>query len=890
MESAVFVMTDVVGSTALWEAHGDAMQASLNIHDDLVHGAIRSAGGRVFKHTGDGMIAVFDDADAAVAGALRAVEELKRAVWGATGPLRVRVSVHAGNASHRDGDFFGPAVNRVARINDVGNSGQVLVSGEARQLMSVQAGVDLGAFQLRDLSEPTRLWQFDDGDHPSLRTLNASRHSLPVMATEFLGRRADVEALRSMLRNHRLATITGAGGFGKTRLAVEVGAAVADQFPGGVWFVDLAVERSGDMVGHRVNDALGVFEPSRAGHAGPVDVLNEVTAGSATLVILDNCEHLIDDVAAYADEILARAPSVSMLATSREPLSVRGEHVWRIPDLHDSAVELFIARAAAAGVSNLAAHMDRIEEVCLRLDNNPLAIELAAARVASMSINELAERLDDRFSLLASGRVHRRPRQKSLKAMMDWSYELLHHDERKVLSQLSVFAGSFSLTGAEAVVARLDVPIADILDSLVAQSLVVSFNDSGRYRLLETVRLYALERLIEADQVASTRDRHLAWILTIAGTDRSIHPGMNWQREVEQLAEIENVISGMEWAHETGNNDAVLSLFRGSQSCWYSSGSLGRIGASWRDRIPLPPPEERARRAGWLATSGLIDFNLGEAASAFNQLLEAATIVDVLIETEPDGDWVDSAPAALYFRGLESSSTGDIESALRDADRLATLPQDPTGYGRWSAAQVRAIALAALTTDESITAATEAVEAARSVSPFAYAGSLALLGTHMYRVGRYEEALSSAMRCLEAPVMMESIRIRQVPVAARALSALGRHEEALRILERDFGPMLDAQRRTLLNDRLLGLTFILDDLNLIDRRNHLAAVLLAVDSEILVAQNISLTLVEVLGSEQMLADLPEPDRAELTPQGSDELVARTVTHIRELITSDELPR
>ena len=314
-------MTDVVGSTALWEAHGDSMQASLNMHDDLVHGAIRSAGGRVFKHTGDGMIAVFDDADAAVAGALRAVEELERGVWGATGPLRVRVSVHAGNASHRNGDFFGPAVNRVARINDVGNSGQVLVSGEARQLMSVEAGVDLGTYRLRDLSEPTRLWQFDDGEHPSLRTLNAARHSLPVMATEFLGRRAEVEALRSMLRNHRLATITGAGGFGKTRLAVEVGAAVADHFPGGVWFVDLTVERSGDMVGHRVNDALGVFEPSGAGHAGPVDVLNEVTAGSATLVILDNCEHLIEDVAAYASEVLSRVPSVSMLATSREPLS-----------------------------------------------------------------------------------------------------------------------------------------------------------------------------------------------------------------------------------------------------------------------------------------------------------------------------------------------------------------------------------------------------------------------------------------------------------------------------------------------------------------------------------------------------------------------------------------
>ena len=349
----MFVMTDVVGSTALWETHGDSMRAALEVHDDLVHGAMESAGGRVFKHTGDGMIATFDEADGAVAGALRALDALNGGEWGDTGPLEVRVSVHAGTASQRDGDFFGPPVNKVARINGIGHGGQVLVSDVARQLMSDPAGTDLGVHQLRDLSEPVRLWQLDDGDHPALRTLKKARHNLPVMSTEFIGRQAEVDELRSLVDRHRLVTITGVGGCGKTRLAVEVGAAMADKFPGGVWFADLTAERDGDKVGDRVNAALGVFESLGSKHSGPVDVLDEATAGLATLVIVDNCEHLIDDVAEFAETVLAQASSVSVLATSREALSVDGERVWRIPNLHDAAVELFVDRAAASGVVGL---------------------------------------------------------------------------------------------------------------------------------------------------------------------------------------------------------------------------------------------------------------------------------------------------------------------------------------------------------------------------------------------------------------------------------------------------------------------------------------------------------------------------------------------------------
>jgi class 3 adenylate cyclase len=232
---AVFVMTDVVGSTALWETHGDDMRVALEQHDRLLGESVAGGGGRIFKHTGDGMLAVFDTTDAAVATALDIVGALAGARWGPTGPLEVRVSVHAGQVAERDGDYFGPPLNKTARINGIGHAGQVLVSDVARQLMQPPRGVDLGEHQLRDLSEPVRLWQLDDGDHPPLRTLVRTRHNLPAMPTRFIGRDAEITELRRLVSGHRLVTVTGVGGCGKTRLAVEVGAACADRFPGGVW-------------------------------------------------------------------------------------------------------------------------------------------------------------------------------------------------------------------------------------------------------------------------------------------------------------------------------------------------------------------------------------------------------------------------------------------------------------------------------------------------------------------------------------------------------------------------------------------------------------------------------------------------------------------------------
>jgi predicted ATPase len=658
---------------------------------------------------------------------------------------------------------------------------------------------------------------------------------------------------------------------------------MADKFPGGVWFADLTAERDGDKVGDRVNAALGVVEPLESQHSGPVGVLDEATAGLATLVIIDNCEHLIDDVAEFAETVLAQASAVSVLTTSREALSVDGERVWRIPNLSDAAVELFVDRATAAGVSGLADHLDRIEEICVQLDDIPLAIELAAARVSSLSVDGLAARLDDRFSLLGGGRGRRRQRQQTLQTMMDWSYGLLTVDEQTVLNQLAVFSGTFPLSGVDAVIAATtEMSVLDVLDSLVAQSLVVPSVDSDRYRLLETVRLYALGRLIEADDVAATRDRHLKWILTVAGTDRPGDPGMNWQNEIDRLAEIDNIVAAMEWADETTDSGALLNLFRGSQTCWNSSGTLGRVGASWRDRIPQPPITEPIGRAGWLSVSAMVDYNLGEASRAFEQAFEGATIVDTLIETDPDGDWLDSVVAVL-FRGFWSSTTGNVSAALLDADLLNDLPRDPTGYARWCSAHLRAVALLRQGNAESMAATNAGVEASRSVSQFCRTLSGALLGGELYRVGRHEEALSEVLHCLYAPAMMESLRILMLPGAAKPLTALGRHDEALEIIEMDFGPMLDAQRRTLRMNQILGLAIILHSLGQTERRDRLAAISLKISIHWDAGRQVAVSLGEILGGEEAVAALPEPDANELTDDRMTTLVSDVITEIRDLI-------
>ncbi|MFT7395105.1 MAG: putative ATPase [Candidatus Azotimanducaceae bacterium] len=884
MSASVFVMSDVVGSTALWETHGDAMRSALEIHDRLLHGAIESAGGRVFKHTGDGMIAVFDDADNAVSGAVNAVGALAAGAWGTTGALEVRVSVHAGSASERDGDFFGPPLNKVARINGVGHANQVLVSDVAHQLMLEPSGTDLGVHQLRDLSEPVRLWQLDDGVYPSLRTLKAARHNLPVMPTEFIGRQAEVDELRALIGHHRLVTISGVGGCGKTRLAVEVAAASADKFPGGVWFVDLTTERDGDKVGDRAIGALGLFQQLGSEGGGPIDALNEATAGAATLLVVDNCEHLIDDVADFATEVLSSATAVTVLATSREALNVDGERAWRIPNMHDAAVELFLDRATAAGVTGLDKHHAQIEDICAQLDDIPLAIELAAARLTSLSIDELTERLDDRFSLLGGGRSRRRQRQQTLQAMMDWSYGLLDGDEQQVLNQLAVFAGSFSLAGVKAVIASSAPTVLDVVDSLVEQSLVVASVDSGRYRLLETVRLYALDRLLNTDQIAATRDRHLSWIDALSGRERlhSTGTGDSWELEEQKLAEVHNVLAAMEWAEQSGQHDVLLSLYLGGATYWGSTGNVA-AAISWLDRVPEPPMGEFELRTDWLSTSGQIRYNAGDHARGFEQMLEAATMIDDHSESP-----LKMSPNPLFYRGALYSAAGDYEAAGKECDRLRSFKtvEGFPRYHEWFAVQLRSIMLFSQRDPGALASITEALEIASTISRMLYDTSTHSMALELSISGRFREALSAAKRCLDSPVLGQSVRVSALTMAANSHAGLGEYRTALDLVERDFGPMLRSQKRSSAVYQLTALALILHQMDQVDRFEQVARLALA-QQELTDLFTVSLHLNPLLDVEARPASHPDP--ADLTPEAIEALINDVITEIGELIAPTVRP-
>jgi len=516
-----FLFTDVVGSTRLWAADSEAMSASLLVHDAVVRGAIESAGGYVFTTAGDSFAAAFARASDAVAAAQHAQAELVGVEW--PGPvLRVRIGIHLGEAEERGGDYFGPAVNTAARVEAAGHGGQTLVTETVRTAARVPA-TDLGVHRLRDVDEPVRLFQIGDGAFGPLRVAgNTPESNLPVRPTRLIGRETELAAARRLLAANRLVTLAAVGGSGKTRLAVAVGEEELNNRSGGVWFVDLTAVMNPDDVPAAVAGASGL----RMTSGDPARQVIEFFADKAALVILDNCEHVIDGCADFAESFLATAGDTVLLATSREALDVGGEQIMHLASLgsagaEDSpAVALFVERAGAVAPEFAMTDSDKaiVAELCDRLDGMPLAIELAAARVTVMSPAELLEGLGDRFNLLSGGR--RRQRQRTLEAALDWSYELLEPEQQRVFRALGVFVGGFDLD-AVAAIADLERGAAlDLVDTLVAKSLVVRAEggDVSRFTLLETLKAYAENRLVQTGEAASIQDRHLHHFHRLAST------------------------------------------------------------------------------------------------------------------------------------------------------------------------------------------------------------------------------------------------------------------------------------------------------------------------------------------------------------------------------------
>ena len=584
-ETLTFVFTDLESSTRLWERFPDAMSAAVERHDAILRDAVEAADGRVVKVLGDGLMAVFPSASDGTRACLEAQRALQAESWGETGQLRVRMGLHAGDAQPRAGDFYGPSVNRTARIMAAAHGGQVLLSELVAELAGqrLPEGAelrDLGEHRLKDLFQPERIFQLVHpalaGDFPPLATLSRRPNNLPTQTSEFLGREAQLSVIRDLLDTAgvRLLTLTGPGGIGKTRLALQAGADQIERFEDGVYFVDLSAARDPDAAFEAVVRAVGW---RGTGDEEPFEVLTERLPGKRMLLLLDNFEQVMEAAESLAD-LLQRCAELKVLVTSREALRVRGEHLLAVPPLSlpavaaaqisaevvaaSEAVRLFLERAREARPSfvltdeNAAA----VTDITARLDGLPLAIELAAARLKLFSPDELRNRLRSRLELLGRGPRDLPARQRTLRSTIEWSYELLDEEERAVFQLLAVFSPT-RVEAVEEVVARIDslgdLDVVDRLTSIVDKSLVRSVEARGTQRLsmLETIREYAAERLAEEPELeGSARRAHAEYFADFAHRRRDHLYGPEREKALEELAsELGNLLTS--WRHWVAAGD-----------------------------------------------------------------------------------------------------------------------------------------------------------------------------------------------------------------------------------------------------------------------------------------------------------------------------------------------
>ncbi|MGH2400105.1 MAG: adenylate/guanylate cyclase domain-containing protein, partial [bacterium] len=492
--TVTFLFTDIEGSTRLLQRVGDEYAAVLEEYHTLLRAIASSHGGQEVDATGDGMFFAFTKARDGVNGAVEMQRAIAARTWPGEADLKVRVGLHTGEPARSEAGYIGMDVHRVARICGAGHGGQIILSEAAQVLLehNLPAGIslrDLGTHRLKDLARPIRLFQvLADGlaaDFPPLSSLNVRRHNLPLQLTSFIGREREIREVKALLRGTRLLTLTGIGGVGKTRMALQVAAEMLDEFPDGVWIVELGRISNPALIPHSVASAVGALEEQ--GGRPLTETLIDVLRAQTVLIIFDNCEHVLGDCADLAMGLLRACRSLRIIATSREPLAVPGELTYRVSSLalpegqesHSEAVRLFIDRASSSrpGFELRNGSVAAVGEICRHLDGIPLAIELAAARVKVLAPEQIAARLVDRFRLLTAGTRTSLPQHQTLRAVMDWSYHLLSEGEQVLLRRLAAFAGSFPLEAAEASCAGGGVAeseVFELLTRLVDRSLVVT--------------------------------------------------------------------------------------------------------------------------------------------------------------------------------------------------------------------------------------------------------------------------------------------------------------------------------------------------------------------------------------------------------------------------------
>jgi predicted ATPase/class 3 adenylate cyclase len=806
--TVTFLFTDLEGSTRLWEQNPAEMRHALEAHNGFIQEALEENGGRIVKYTGDGALAVFDSVGPAMTAALDSQRALAAHDAGEIGHLRARMAIHVAvlddvenGCYESDGDYLGPALHRCARLMATAHGGQIILSEAATA--SVESAehpgvdlLDLGRHRLRDLSDRERVFQMLHADlwpeFPPLRSVDAYPGNLPKQASSFVGRERHLAELAELVERTRLVTLVGVGGVGKTRHAIHTAARLIDRYDHGAWLVDLAPISDPDVVAATVASALRIRE--RKGEE-ITDTICGYLADRSLLLLVDNCEQVLDAAAAVISAVHDAAPGVRCVATSREALRVGGEQVWHVPVLSMpesdadvsleeaygyESVQLFVDRARTSDhrfvldESNLAA----VLALCRRLDGLPLAIELAAVRSSVMSAPEMLRRLDARFNLLTDGVLRGAEKRQTLRGAIDWSHDLLDTEEQKLFRRLSVFAGGWTLGDAEAVATGAGVEadhVLDLLAGLARKSMVVVTQSEGvtRYRLLESLREYGREQLVEAGEEATYRARHgAAFFELIEGLAGDIRGPGQTDAYAEIRSDLDNIRAAFEWFVAQGDAGRALRFVRVMRT--YMAEYLPTEGFQW---------SLAAVTIGADAPPGLLSAGLADASwiGYVGEREEALSLALRSIEMSEEAGLAPDSEALLTL-GLVSLYAGDLETALGHFERATAVARQVDDIYEVAAGQTGACFLRAMLgdTDGAIDAGEEAVELGRRLGyDTQIAGGLASLG---FAVGSVDAERS-------VDLLRESLEIKDdttYSAVARVLLAnlellLGRFPEALQL-------------------------------------------------------------------------------------------------------------
>ena len=682
--TVTFLFTDIEDSTRLWEEAPTDMADGLRAHDTIVRGTIERHGGYVFGTGGDGFCAAFSTAGDAVASAIESQEQLRDD--SAVG-FSVRMGLHTGEAIERDRNYFGSEVNRAARLMSLAHGGQVLVSDATEVLLRDRMTLrPLGEHRLRGLRGRMSVYQVvADGlpaEFPVLRSVDYFTGNLPQQLSSLIGRESVVAELAEAVRASRLVTLNGVGGVGKTRLALEVGAEVAGEFPDGVWMVDLASIGDSASIPSAIATVVGI---TPQGDAPLIDTVAEALGGRRLLLVMDNCEHVLTAAASAVEAILTRSRSVKIVSTSRESLAIDGEEVFTVAPLAvdggatSDAVTLFVDRARAVR-PNFALSVPEtataVTEICEALDGLPLGIELAAARMAAMSAVEVRDRLADRFRLL-NGSTPGPERQLTLRHAVEWSYDLLTDDERELLRLTSVFAGGFDLTSISAVVEGVDdVDVLRHLESLVRKSLLVADHTTTRtrFRLFETIRQFAEDRLADAGALEPTRDRHAAYFARECAARWEHWNGPGWRDAVDWVeAELDNLRAGFQWSAGRGDMEEATDIAAHAALMGFSVQLFETL--AWAEELLEPAAAAGVRRLPRLYTGAGYACFAGRAEVARANAHRAT-------ELEVDSRYEGCEPGyASFVEALGAVYCGDLDRYVELTGAVARTYGSDRGYG-----------------------------------------------------------------------------------------------------------------------------------------------------------------------------------------------------------------